>query len=153
MQLNEDECWFGMSPDRSRRRGLGRVSEHQRPFLDCLPPSLGGISVKQITLSNNDVGFSLPLPWQSILHQLRWDSNWKLGSDILKGGRTPAGRLGDRLRAFAVKLEEDAEKHIEGLESPCNFCGQIMRSCTAIRQHGRSKYSVPFCHASCHDKH
>ena len=29
-------------------------------------------------------------------------------------------------------LKEHAEKHIEGLQYPCSYCGKILRSCTAI---------------------
>ena len=36
---------------------------------------------------------------------------------------------------FKGHLKEHAEKHIEGLQYPCNFCGKIMRSYAATRQH------------------
>ena len=32
-------------------------------------------------------------------------------------------------------LKEHVETHIEGLEFPCNYCGKIMRSSNAFRQH------------------
>ena len=32
-------------------------------------------------------------------------------------------------------LKEHVEKHIKGLQYPCNYCGKVLRSFTAIRQH------------------
>ena len=43
-------------------------------------------------------------------------------------------------------LKEHAEKHIEGLQYPCNFCGKIMRSYAATRQHIGKYHNNPSLH-------
>ena len=42
----------------------------------------------------------------------------------------------------ACNLREHVEKHIEGVEYPCNLCGKIMRSSKSLRNH----YSMKRCH-------
>ena len=32
-------------------------------------------------------------------------------------------------------MREHVEKHIEGLEYPCNYCNQVLRSSNALRSH------------------
>ena len=34
-------------------------------------------------------------------------------------------------------MREHVEKHIEGLEYPCNSCGKVLRSCHSLREHKR----------------
>ena len=59
----------------------------------------------------------------------------KVESMITKRDRSWICLECDYASTYKSHIREHAEKHIEGLEYPCNFCGKITRSRSTLRQH------------------